>query len=182
MNVATPSEVNRAVILDLKARGESYQMVSDTIGKSKQIIANQLSSDKRFSKQMAMLFSKAYGYSIHYLLFGEGTLMSAKSDDTGDVPAAETDKFKTYTGILTSLVAVAEDILYAIGDKDAIEAWRKVTLGDFQGYREAMERVFENNDGARVNFITARFLCETINESGLFNYCATNFEYDASKR
>ena len=63
MTQATPEEVNRAVSKDLKARGITQQQAADTIGKSRSMVANQLSSKKRFSKQLASLFYRAFGYS-----------------------------------------------------------------------------------------------------------------------
>lgn len=170
MSQATPEEVNRAVSKDLKARGITQQQVADKIGKSRSMVANQLSSKKRFSKQMAALFANAYGYSSQYLLYGEGSMMSelyqrerriihdVVSIPTPDVVKGDLDD----TTIFACLLDVAEGILRVIGDEDALEAWLQVKRGCFTGYLDSMKKLSNRHRGYSYSPILAKIACDRI--------------------
>lgn len=162
--VATPEEVCRAVATDLRTQGITHEEVGQTIGKSRSIVSNLLSSKKRFSKSMASLFNRAYGYNIRYLLYGEGPMKGQQViHDLVGVPSAgpastDADDFM----ILSSLVDCAEGIIRVIGEKNAIHAWEALTHGDFAKYTSAMKLLSENHDNRKANPILAKFVCDHV--------------------
>lgn len=164
MNPATPEEVCRAVSLDLKARGITQQKAADTIGKSRAIVSNLLSSKKRFSKQMAVLFNRAFGYNVGYLLYGEGSLKGQQIlHDVVELPTSGAGLETTEDlFILGTMVDIAEGILRVIGDKDAIRAWEGLKNGNFAVYSENMGRLSASHEGRQYSPILARFACDRI--------------------
>lgn len=162
--VATPEEVCRAVATDLRNQGITHEEVGKSIGKTRSIVSNVLSSKKRFSKAMASLFNRAYGYNINYLLYGEGPMKGDQViHDLVQVPSAG------YSGsdrdnilILSSLLDCAEGILRVINDPDALSAWDALTHGDFMEYTAAMSRLSENHGGRRATPILAKFVCDHV--------------------
>ena len=161
---ATPEEVCRAVATDLRNRGISHEEVGLSIGKSRSIVSNVLSSKKRFSKSMAILFRNAYGYNIDYLLYGEGPMRGEQVlHELVQVPSAGTSgSEKDNILILSSLMDCAEGILRVINDPDALSAWDALTHGDFMKYTESMSRLSEKNGGRRATPILAKFVCDHI--------------------
>ena len=81
-------KVCEAVSLDFKRRKITHEKAAKAIGKSKAVVDNQISGKKPFSKAMAELFAKAFGYNTQFLLYGEGELRSA--------PALSLNKLKIY--------------------------------------------------------------------------------------
>ncbi len=166
MNQATPEEVCRAVSLDLKARGYTQQKTADTIGKSRAIVSNLLSSKKRFSKQMAVLFNRAFGYNVQYLLYGEGQLLGTQVvHDIVELPVSgDANKVNEDYMILASLIDIAEDIIRIAGDSNALGAWQAVMKGNFTGYVENMDRLAAAHNGEHYSPILARFACDKIKD------------------
>lgn len=164
MNPATPEEVCRAVSLDLKARGYTQQKTADTIGKSRAIVSNLLSSKKRFSKQMAVLFNRAFGYNIPYLLYGEGQLLGKQViHDIVQLPiSGDANNVNEDYMILASLVDIAEGIIRVSDDSNALGAWQAVMKGDFTGYVENMDRLSAAHNGRHYSPILAKFACDKI--------------------
>ena len=72
----TPPEICKAISADWKKRRITHQIAADRIGTTKQTISNQLTGKRRFSQNMAKKFSDAFGYSLPWLLFGEGEMFS----------------------------------------------------------------------------------------------------------
>ena len=72
----TIQEICDAISKDFKRRRITPQIAADKIGTTKQTITNQISGKKRFSQNMAKKFSDAFGYSITWLLYGEGEMFS----------------------------------------------------------------------------------------------------------
>jgi hypothetical protein len=72
----TPTEICKAISADWKKRRITHQIAADRIGTTKQTISNQLTGKRRFSQNMAKKFSDAFGYSLPWLLFGEGEMFS----------------------------------------------------------------------------------------------------------
>lgn len=159
---ASPEEVCRAVATDLRARGITHEEVGKTIGKSRSLVSNALSSKKGFSKQMANLLSRAYGYNINYLLYGEGEFKSKQIlHELVFTPSAgvHSDMSEEIT-LLASLVNCAEGIIRTVKDKNAMDAWQALTRGDFDGYIKAMARMSKEHGRDQGNPILARVVCE----------------------
>lgn len=72
----TIQEICDAISKDFKRRRITHQIAADKIGTPKHTVTNQLSRKKRFSQNMAKKFSDAFGYSITWLLYGEGEMFS----------------------------------------------------------------------------------------------------------
>ena len=66
-----PRRVSKQLV---KNRRITQQFAADLLGTTKQTVANQLSGKKKFSSQMAKKFSEKFGYSLEWLLFGEGQM------------------------------------------------------------------------------------------------------------
>lgn len=170
MTQATPEEVNRAVSKDLKARGITQQQAADTIGKSRSMVANQLSSKKRFSKQLASLFYRAFGYSTQYLLYGEGPMMTDEYQqerriihDVVSVPTSDVSKrVLVDTAVFACLFDVAEGILRVIDDENAIDAWLAIINGDFSGYLENMKALSARHNNRSYSPLLAKYASDRI--------------------
>lgn len=75
MGYKSPEEVLRAVALDIKSMGLTQSEASWKLGnKSKQSLSNLLSRKKYLSGIQAIKFNKAFGYSMPFLMKGEGEL------------------------------------------------------------------------------------------------------------
>lgn len=164
METATPEEVCRAVSLDLKSRGYTHEGIAKEIGKSRAIVANVLSSRKRFSKQMASLFSRAFNYNIGYLLFGEGELKARSTiKDFAFIPSVgKYDGTMLHVSTLASLLDVAGGILRVIGDEEALKAWDSINNGDFDEFIEHMENLSSSHENRRYSPILAKYACDNI--------------------
>lgn len=79
-NPLTTQEICDAISKDFKRRRITRQIAADKIGTTKQTITNQIGGKKRFSQNMAKKFSDAFGYSIIWLLYGEGEMFSDGND------------------------------------------------------------------------------------------------------
>lgn len=161
--VATPEEVCRAVAADLRSRGITHEQAGKTIGKSRAIISNLLSSKKRFSKSMASQFSSAFGYNIRYLLYGEGEMKQKQTlHGLAEIPDDVKNSTDQTVMVLACLTECAESILNILGEKDAIAAWDGLTHGNFDEYSEAIERLSKNHTGKKANPILAKFVCDHV--------------------
>lgn len=161
--IATPEEVCRAVAADLRSRGITHDQAGKTIGKSRAIISNLLSSKKRFSKSMASLFSSAFGYNINYLLYGTGDLKSKGTlHGIAEYPDGIHNSTEQTIMVLACLMECAERILNIIGDDDAMDAWDSLTHGDFDGYTKAIECLSKRHNGKKANPILAKFVCDHV--------------------
>lgn len=164
MDKKTPAEICDAVALDFKARKITHQQAGDTIGKSKAIISNQISGKKPFSKSMASLFSRAFGYNTRFLLYGEGELRGDSIKDIIEVPDPQ-GSINDDVMLLASLTDVAEGILHVIGDEDAINAWEALKKGDFDKYCSSMKALSSSHGGRTYVPIVAKFICDKIKGS-----------------
>lgn len=164
MDKKTTAEICEAVALDFKARKITHQQAGDTIGKSKAIISNQISGKKPFSKSMAELFSRAFGYNTRFLLYGEGELRGDTIKEIIEVPDPQ-GSINDDVMLLASLTDVAEGILHIIGDEDAINAWEALKKGDFDKYRYSMKALSSTHGGRTYVPIVAKFICDKIKGS-----------------
>lgn len=164
MNNKTPAEICEAIALDLKARKITHQQLADMLGKSKGVVSTQISGKKKFSTDMAALYSRALGYNIRFLLYGEGelrddaavrdiVLVPGKGEDTDFSPA-----------VMVSLLQIAGDIIGMTGCGDAVAAWNAINNGDFKGYQQNVAALKEKSgSGIAGSPILAHFVCEQIN-------------------
>lgn len=168
MAVATPEEVNRTVAFDLRIRKISQREAGEIIGRSQAAISTQLSSNRRFGKKMAHLFSQAFGYNAQYLLFGEGELKGNNSNSDIDwTPKTDRSKISMDLSVLTALVAIADEIIACLGDNNAKDAWMAINRGDLDGFIKNMNRVCNSFASLRPSTILAKYICERIQFSNL---------------
>ena len=165
MDNKTPAEICEAIALDFKARKITHQQAGDAIGKSKAIISNQISGKKPFSKTMAGLFSRAFGYRTRFLLYGEGELRGdSVVRDVVQVPDPD-GSIRDDVILLASLLSVADEILRINGDKDAINAWESIKKGDFDRFCSSMKSLSSNHSSPTYIPIIAKFICDKIKGS-----------------
>lgn len=163
MDQKTPAEICEAVALDFKARKITHQQAGDAIGKSKAIISNQISGKKPFSKAMADLFAKAFGYNSKFLLYGEGDLRSNTVENP--VLTINTQESTLDKAMLASLLEIAEYLLHLSGNQVAIDAWNSMMSGNYRGYKDKIELLMKQNKyNGRVPLIMARYITERIAE------------------
>lgn len=162
----TTVEICEAIALDFKARKITHQQAGDSIGKSKAVISNQISGKKPFSKSMAILFSRAFGYNIRFLLYGEGELCGDVVRDVVEVPITEGPITEDVV-LFASLIDVAEGILRVVGDQDALDAWYAINNGDYDNFLSSMKALCQAHRKAKYIPIAARFICEKIKDKGL---------------
>lgn len=79
-NPLTTQEICEAISKDFKRRRITHQIAADKIGAPRHTVTNQLSRKKRFGERLAKKFSEAFGYSITWLLYGEGDMFSKGND------------------------------------------------------------------------------------------------------
>ena len=162
-----PGDICKVIAKDLKERGITHKELATMIGKTKSVVSSQISGKKSFSKEMASLFSRALGYNIKFLLYGEGPL---KDDsivrDIVSVPSGERGDLDI--SILAGLIQIAGDILYMTNDNTAIEAWNRVNNGDYQGYMDSISLLSKAHNTQQIgSSILVRYICEQI-QSKLF--------------
>lgn len=156
MDPKTSERICDAIALDLKARKITHQQVADMIGKTKATVSTQISGKNAFSKEMAKLFSDALGYSLRFLLYGEGELIRNTGAYFSEKEPGEL--------VLRGYIDVLETIIHYFRDKDAIEAMNALRHGNFDAHVEAMKR-FQKQHGTRMySPVIAKYVCEHIGE------------------
>lgn len=162
--ITSPEEVCRNVAIYLRSKGITHEEIGKSLGTSRAYISNILSSKKRFSKQMATMFSRMYGFNRNYLLYGEGEMMQETVvRDIATVPINIQGTDRDTFVILASLVNCAEGILWIMNDKDALSAWHGLTNGDYQEYLASIEKLSARHNNRRSNPILAKLVCEQVN-------------------
>lgn len=73
------SKQSEAVRLWLAGNGIKNKECAEKIGTSTPNISNYLAGRRAFSKKIADKFSEVYGFSIPFLLYGEGSLFPTQS-------------------------------------------------------------------------------------------------------
>lgn len=73
------SKQSEAVRLWLAGNGIKNKECAEKIGTSTPNISNYLAGRRAFSKRIADKFSEVYGFSIPFLLYGEGTLFPSQT-------------------------------------------------------------------------------------------------------
>ena len=72
--------VKQQIAIDLHERKLTQKDLAAMMGITRQTVASVLSSNQYFSSKHATLFSLALGYDKTYLMSGEGSLISGKSE------------------------------------------------------------------------------------------------------
>lgn len=139
-------EICERIAADFKRRRITHQIAADKIGTTKQTISNQISGKKRFSQNMAKKFAEAFGYSIPWLLYGEGQ----QFDDRRVTFEFDSERKMLYASdnldpILNEgrKLRVADRLLQILNNKVAISAFRAYLAEDFDEYemlRDKLER------------------------------------------
>lgn len=117
----SPKEVKRSVADDLKARSIPRARAAEVLGMGKQTFSNLLSQKTYFSRRMALRFSENFGYSMKFLMMGEGELKSSSEPILQAAPKAAFGSDEAYISvlegnlentiyILQSLIPYCEDV------------------------------------------------------------------------
>ena len=135
----TLKEVCQEIRDDFKNRRITQQFAADLLGTTKQTVANQLSGKKKFSSQMAKKFSEKFGYSLEWLLFGEGQMykngMGAGGFNADGLPYYYLSNVDELVKEGRKLRA-AERLIEILNNKVAISAFRAFMTGNYEEYEE----------------------------------------------
>ena len=94
----SPKEIKQAISKDLRTRKIPHEKAASLLGMGKQTFSNLLYSPKYFTRQMAVRFHDTFGYSIPFLVSGEGGLLQGKAD-TKIPPTASSGTDGTPSGV-----------------------------------------------------------------------------------
>lgn len=145
----TNKEICEAISADWKKRRITHQMAADKIGTTKQTVSNQLTGRRRFSQNMAKKFSDAFGYSLSWLLFGEGEMFK---EGHGHFEIDHDEKAVYFTGNFESIMKegrklrMAERLLEILNNKVAISAFRAYIDENYDEY-EKLRDMLESEYG-----------------------------------
>lgn len=137
-------EICSVIASDFKRQRITHQMAAERIGTTKQTISNQISGKKRFSQAMAKKFSDQFGYSIPWLLYGEGE--KYKEGHVHLVLNAQDEKVY-YSGNLETVLKegrklrMAERLLQILNNKVAISAFNAYLAGDYEEYETLLDKL-----------------------------------------
>lgn len=126
------------------------------IGSTKQTVANQLCGKRRFSINMAQKYNEKLGYSIEFLLYGQGPLYAPGRliwhPRPGSLPEllgrADDPMMKEMR-----IIAIASHILEIINDKIALECFEKAVKGDNEESDRLMD-ILEERYGYNIPILT----------------------------
>lgn len=145
----TNKEICEAISADWKKRRITHQIAADRIGTTKQTISNQLTGKRRFSQNTAKKFSDAFGYSLPWLLFGEGEMFK---EGHGHLEVDHNEHAVYFTGNFESILKegrklrMAERLLEILNNKVAISAFRAYIDENYEEY-EKLRDMLENDYG-----------------------------------
>ena len=83
-SIATPEEVAKAIRADLACRNMKLVEAAERLGMSRQSVSQLLRGKSRFRVKTANLLRANFGYSLDYLLRGEGSLYKDAYGDATD--------------------------------------------------------------------------------------------------
>lgn len=135
-------EICNAISSDLKSRRITQKQAAEMIGTTKQTIANQLQGKKRFSANMAQKFNEKLGYSIEFMLYGQGPLYAPGRLIWHPRPGSFPELLgRQDDPIMKESIncKTAAHILEIINDKLAIECFEKCVAGDAEESNRLME-------------------------------------------
>lgn len=140
----TTKEICEEIAADFKRQRITHQKAAERIGTSKQTISNQISGKKRFSQSMAKKFSDVFGYSIPWLLYGEGE--KYKEGHVSFVIDAK-EGMVYYSSNLDQILKeqrklqVAYRLLQILNNKVAISAFKAYLDGDYEEYETLRDKL-----------------------------------------
>ena len=117
---------------------------ADRIGTTKQTVSNQMTGKRRFSNEMAKKYSDAFGYSLPWLLFGEGDMFK-EGYFRADFDHEEHQVY--YVGNYESMMKeglklkVAERLLQILNNKIAISAFKAYLDNNYDEYVELRDQL-----------------------------------------
>lgn len=135
-------EICNAISSDLKSRRITQKQAAEMIGTTKQTVANQLQGKKRFSANMAQKFNEKLGYSIEFMLYGQGPLYAPGRLIWHPRPGSFPELLgRQDDPIMKESIncKTAAHILEIINDKLAIECFEKCVAGDAEESDRLME-------------------------------------------
>ena len=111
----SPKEVKRAISKDLKSRRISHETAASLLGMGKQTFSNLLYLPKYFTRSMAVRFHDSFGYSVPFLISGEGDLLRGNTDIKIS-PTAAFGADSTYISILEDHIELSIDVLSTVNE------------------------------------------------------------------
>lgn len=126
-------DICKAISSDLKSRRITQKQAAEMIGTTKQTVANQLMGKKRFSANMAQKFNEKLGYSIEFMLYGQGPLYAPGRLIWRSRPGSFPELLgRQDDPIMKESINcnTAAHILEIINDKIAIDCFEKCVAGD----------------------------------------------------
>lgn len=152
----TVPEICEEIRADFKRRRITHQIAADKIGTTKQTVSNQISGRKRFSQNMAKKFCDAFGYSIAWLLYGEGEMFAPGRGYAGRDSETGLPYFVgNFDGVFKEgrTIRMAERLIEILNNKVAISAFRAYINEDYEEY-EKLRDMLENAYSYNVPLIT----------------------------
>lgn len=156
----TPKEIKEIISFDLKQRKLTHQRVAEVIGMNKGTVSNSLSGDSPISKFVAMRLSSYLGYSLRFLLTGEGQL---RRPDT-PLPSTEEENpsmINVYPAMLVCLYDIAKSLLHQCGEDDALAAFNFAVSGEYDLFAQMVDKLAEKY-GNRISKVSGFAFCEMI--------------------
>lgn len=151
-------QICKEIKADFKERRITQQFAADQLHTSKQTIANQLSGKKKFSANMARKFSDAFGYSLEWLLYGEGYIykdgMGAGGVNADGLPYYYLSNVAALLNEGKKL-RLAEKLIDILNDKVAISAFRAILHDNYQEY-EDLSAILESRYAYNIPQAVAR--------------------------
>ena len=121
--------------------------------------------------EQAQRFHNAFGYSLPYLMTGEGQLHQDSLDavEESDPMEGKIDIQPPYRGlskeVLTCIIKIAEGIINTTGSPRAIDAWICTTKGDYEGYKEHISELAKNSGDFPIIPELAKYTIDKIKKS-----------------
>ncbi len=176
MQRKTPKEVRRSLAADFKMRGITYQQAAERLQyRNKQSISTILSgkSESYLPSKQAQRFHTAFGYSLPYLMTGEGQLYQDSLDavEESNPMEGQIDIQPPYRGlskeVLTCIIQIAEGIIETTGSPSARDAWICTIKGDYEGYKEHISELAKNSGDTMLPHIPqlAKYTIDKIKKS-----------------
>ncbi len=174
MQRKTPQEVRRSLAADFKIRGITHQQAAEQLHyRNKQSVTTIISkkSESYLPFEQAQRFHTAFGYSLLYLMTGEGLLYQDAVNvvEEFDPMEGQIDIQPPYRGlskeVLTCIIKIAEGIIDTTGSTSAKDAWISAIKGDYEAYKMHITDLAKNS-GDTMPPIIPQLAKYTINKIG----------------
>ena len=144
----TTEQICKAIALDFKEKGITHQIAAERLGKTTSAVTNQISGKKPFSRKTAEQYAKEFGYSVYFLLYGEGELHAANLYDGNCAINLGIGIFGEEVisrDVLSATVYLAELLLHLTDNKDAIDSWNAIMSADYELFKKKIKPLIEEN-------------------------------------